>query len=153
MPGALLKAAQAAPMVVGPTTTAPTRPTDPIPQYLIDEAKATQKEDFEAAKHLNFEPPNRIITMEELGLGGCGISPNAVSDPFPLFTEDAVKQIRAEVFSDESLEHCQFASTFCKNMVRGMGPAYAFSSSPILQLLTFVTDGHPSHTMPGTLLN
>lgn len=122
MPGALLKAAPAAPMIVGPTTTSPTRPTDPIPQYLIEEAKTTEKQIFNAREHLNFQSPHRIVTMEELGLQGCGISPNAVSDPFPLFTEDAVKQIRAEVFSEESLEHCQFASTFCKNMIRGMGP-------------------------------
>jgi hypothetical protein len=61
--------------------------------------------------------------MKQLGLEGHGISPNAVSDPFPLFTSAAIQQIRREVFSKEVLRNCQYASTFNKNMVRGMGSA------------------------------
>lgn len=61
--------------------------------------------------------------MKELGFDGHGISPIAVSEPFPLFTEEAIKQIRAEVFSEPVLEACQYTSTFAKNMVRDMGPA------------------------------
>lgn len=60
--------------------------------------------------------------MKEIGLEGHGISPNAVSEPFFIFTEEAIKQIRAEVFSEPVLESCQYSSTFVKNMVRGMGP-------------------------------
>lgn len=111
------------PKVIGPTTKTATRPTDPLPQWLIDEAKIDDPEPFVAGKHLNFQPPTKITTMKEIGLGGHGISPNAVSDPFPLFTEEAVRQMRAEIFSQEVLDHCQFASTFNRNMIRGMGPA------------------------------
>lgn len=112
-----------APHVVGPTTKTATRPTNPLPQYLNDEAKQTQREPFDPQRHLNFQPPARVITMREIGLEGHGISPNAVSEPFPLFTQEAVQQMRAEIFSDEVLRDCQFASTFNKNMIRGMGPA------------------------------
>jgi hypothetical protein len=59
--------------------------------------------------------------MEEIGLQGQGISPNAVSDPFPLFTKEAMLQMRREVFSDQVLNECRYSSDFIANMVRGMG--------------------------------
>lgn len=111
------------PKVVGPATKSATRPTDPLPQWLIDGAQIQKREPFDASKHLNFQPPRKIYTMKEIGLEGHGISPNAVSEPFPLFTEEAVKQMRAEIFNKEVLDNCQYASTFNKNMIRGMGPA------------------------------
>ncbi|KAJ6441009.1 hypothetical protein O9K51_06803 [Purpureocillium lavendulum] len=125
MPGVVINGSHKAPFVVGPTTKTATRPTNALPQYLNDEARQTQREAFDAQRHLDFQPPGRIITMEEIGLAGHGISPNAVSEPFPLFTAEAVRQMRAEIFSDEVLRDCQFASTFNKNMIRGMGPARA----------------------------
>lgn len=57
--------------------------------------------------------------MEEIGRGGEGISPNAVSVPFPLFTEDAIKQMRAEVFSKDVLENCQYSSNLAACQIRG----------------------------------
>ncbi|KAL9086682.1 MAG: hypothetical protein Q9165_007001 [Trypethelium subeluteriae] len=101
MPGQLNIQSPPAPLVVGPTTKDVTRPTDPLPQYLIDEARLAVREAFEPSKHLSFQPPERIMTMQEIGLEHHGISPNAVSEPFQLFTKEAIEQIRAEVFSDE----------------------------------------------------
>lgn len=123
MPSALVNQAPRAPVVVGSMTKKATRPSEPLPQYLINEAKLTKRVDFDPSKHLSCQPPSNITTMKDIGLEGQGISPNAVSDPFRLFTEEAIQQIRAEVFSDEVLRDCQFTSSFCKNMVRGMGPA------------------------------
>ena len=40
--------------------------------------------------------------MEEIGLEGHGISPVAASEPFPLFTTDAIKQIGAEILVNQS---------------------------------------------------
>ena len=122
MPGVILASSPPrAPVVVGSKTKTATRPDEPLPQYLIDEAKLTERVEFDASKHLNFEFPNKVTTMKELGLGGHGISPNAVSDPFQLFTQEAIEQIRAEVFSDEVMRDCRYTSGFCKQMVRGMG--------------------------------
>ena len=90
---------------------------------MIDDAKLTAREEFDPSRHLNFKPPGKIITMSDIGFDEFGISPNAVSEPFSLFTREAIQQMRAELFSDEVLRDCQFASTFNKNMVRGMGPA------------------------------
>lgn len=86
-------------------------------------AKIAKKESFDPAKHMNFQPPKSIYTMEQIGLKGHGISPHAATEPFPLFTKDAITQMRAEIFDEKVLAECQYSSTFNKNMVRGMGPA------------------------------
>ncbi|KAB8251178.1 hypothetical protein BDV35DRAFT_388567 [Aspergillus flavus] len=113
------------PRVVGPATKKATRPTNQLPQSMIDEARMVRKEAFDPKVHLNYDPPRRIYTMKEIGLEGHGISPNAASEPFSLFTEEAIMQMRAEIFSEEALKGCQYTSNFIKNMVRGMGPALA----------------------------
>ncbi|KAF3796957.1 hypothetical protein GCG54_00005372 [Colletotrichum gloeosporioides] len=110
-----------APKVVAPSTKRITRPKEPIPQILIDEAKATKYEPFDPKKHLNYQPPSKIYSMKEIGLDGHGIAPTAVCEPFPLFTEGAIKQMRAEAFSDKCLKDCRYQSSFIKNMIRGMG--------------------------------
>ncbi|KAL6232348.1 hypothetical protein BDW75DRAFT_243044 [Aspergillus navahoensis] len=115
----------AAPTVVGPTTKKATRPTKKIPKSIIDNARLTEKRSFNPIEHLVYEAPAKIHTMAELGLEGAGISPNAISDPFRLFTEEAIKQMRAEIFSEPVLQDCQYASSFCTNMIRGMGHARA----------------------------
>lgn len=99
-----------------------TRPADKLPQWLIDEASVLEKDTFKAGKHLNFQPPSKIFSMEEIGLEGQGISPNAVTAPFQLFTETAIKQMRAEIFSEPVLNDCQYTSDFVRNTIRGMGP-------------------------------
>lgn len=47
----------------------------------------SRKQSFNPQKHLNFEFPSKIYTMKEIGFEGRGISPNAVTAPFQLFTE------------------------------------------------------------------
>ncbi|KAI2465379.1 hypothetical protein F4781DRAFT_438799 [Annulohypoxylon bovei var. microspora] len=110
-----------APHVIGPKTKKATRPATEIPQFLIDEARATKPVAWDANKHLTFEPPTNIHTMKDIGLEGHGISPVAISEPFPLFSEDAMLQMRREIFSDSVLENCRYGSDFIANMVRGMG--------------------------------
>ncbi|RMZ92677.1 hypothetical protein DV736_g98, partial [Chaetothyriales sp. CBS 134916] len=80
---------------------------------------------FDAAKHLNYRPPKKVWTMEDIGLANRGVSPNAVSEPFQLFTEGAVKQMRAEVLSKAVLENCSYSSNLAHHQLRGMVPEYA----------------------------
>ncbi|KAL2832659.1 hypothetical protein BJY01DRAFT_260088 [Aspergillus pseudoustus] len=116
-----------APTVIGPATKKATRPTRILPRSLIENAQIpkNKRATFNPAEHLTYEPPAKIHKMADFGLEGAGISPNAISEPFPLFTTEAIRQMRAEVFSDEVLADCQYASTFCSNMIRGMGHARA----------------------------
>ncbi|KAF5719686.1 hypothetical protein FGLOB1_1058 [Fusarium globosum] len=98
-----------APFVIGPTNKAPFRPTNKIPQDVIDTAQATPIEEFDAQKHVNFEFPKRTYTTKEWGYENQGVSPIAASDPFSLFTEAAVKQVRRELLSEDVLRTCQQA--------------------------------------------
>ncbi|KAL4973057.1 hypothetical protein BDW66DRAFT_162377 [Aspergillus desertorum] len=113
------------PTVIGPATKKATKPSSELPQSLIQEAKVAMKEEFDPERHLKFQPPQYIYTMEQIGLKGHGISPHAASEPFPLFTQEAIAQMRAEIFDEKVLADCQYSSTFNKHMVRGMGPARA----------------------------
>jgi hypothetical protein len=99
-----------------------TRPQGQLPQTLLDEARAVQKASFDPKKHVAYQRPKKIFSMKEIGLDGQGISPNAVTDPFPLFTQDAIRQMRSEIFSEDVLENCQYSSPFVSRTVRGMGP-------------------------------
>lgn len=110
------------PIVVGPTTKRATRPNNKLPQYLTDEIRNVKREPFSAEKHMDYQHPKRIYAMKEIGLEGHGVSPNAVSEPFSLFNQEAIQQMRTEIFSEQVLKDCQYASTFNRNMVRGMGP-------------------------------
>ncbi len=90
---------------------------------------------FNPAKHLNFTPPSRIYTMEDIGLPrDTGVSPLAVSEPFPLFTQEAVMRMREEILSKEVAENCQYSSNLAKAQLRGY--AERCVSSYYLQSLT-----------------
>lgn len=78
---------------------------------------------FDPETHLNFTPPSKILTMNDIQLpADTGISPVAVSEPFPLFSEAAIVEMRREVFSDDTWENCGFSSNVAACQLRGMCP-------------------------------
>ncbi|KAF7592113.1 hypothetical protein BBP40_000661 [Aspergillus hancockii] len=105
--------------VVGPTNKTATRPTKSLPESLVLKARNVEKEEFDPVRHVNHTPAKHIWSMADIGLDGVGISPTAVSEPFSLFAQDAVRQMRAEIFSEAVLEKCQVSSSFATNMIRG----------------------------------
>ena len=83
------------------------------------------KESFDAKKHLAFKPPSKIYTMADLALPeNTGVSPVAVSEPFPLFTEDAVMRMRQEVLSKEVMANCKYSSNLSQAQLRGFANKY-----------------------------
>lgn len=61
--------------------------------------------------------------MKELDLPeDVGISPVAVSEPFPLFTEEAVRTMRGEVFTKEVWDSCLHSTAFANCQIRGHCP-------------------------------
>ncbi|GAB1196204.1 hypothetical protein APSETT444_005471 [Aspergillus pseudonomiae] len=112
-------------VVVGPTNKKYTPATKKLPESLVLSARNVEKQEFDPARHLNIIPPKKILRMADIGLEGVGISDTAVSEPFSLWTEDAVKQMRAEIFSEAMLENCQVSSSFASNMVRGYNATLA----------------------------
>ncbi|KAJ9620739.1 hypothetical protein H2204_012149 [Knufia peltigerae] len=60
---------------------------------------------FDPSTHLCFEPPKALVTLKELLLSEKdAISPVAITEPFPLFTIEGVKQMRADLFRKEVVE-------------------------------------------------
>lgn len=77
-------------------------------------------EDFDPKKYLDFEPPSKVYTMADLKLPeGTGVSSFAVSEPFQLFTYEAVQRMRAEIFRQEVWDNCQYSSNLAQCQLRG----------------------------------
>lgn len=78
---------------------------------------------FDPSKHLEFEEPAKIHTMEDLGFSSSkGVSPVAVSDPFHLFSEEAIDTMRREVLDPKVLEHYSYTSDIAPRQIRGYAP-------------------------------
>ena len=87
---------------------------------------ATPRIPFNADSHIEFQPPSRVHTMRDLGLPeDTGISPIAVSEPFPLFSAEAIQQMRTEILSKDVWDHCQYSSNLSQCQLRGFAPDYA----------------------------
>jgi hypothetical protein len=79
-----------------------------------------EKGTFNPGKHLDFILPSKVFTMKELGFPeNTGVSPVAVSEPFKLFTPEAVQRMRAEVLSTQIWENCQYSSNLSQCQLRG----------------------------------
>jgi hypothetical protein len=78
---------------------------------------------FDPSIHLAFEKPTYIHTMEDIGYtASSGVSPIAVSEPFRLFSEDAVNIMRAEILDPEVQEKFSYSSDISAKQVRGYAP-------------------------------
>ncbi|KAL2002444.1 hypothetical protein VTN02DRAFT_6752 [Thermoascus thermophilus] len=85
----------------------------------------SERVSFDPKKHLAFQPPSKVYTMKELGYPHKGISPVGVSEPFPLFSPEAIKQMRAEVLSDKVWDKYQYSSNVAQCQLRGFAPECA----------------------------
>jgi hypothetical protein len=84
---------------------------------------------FNSSRHLDFEPPKYVHTMEDIGFSATnGISPIAVSEPFRLFSEEAVDIMRSEILDEEVQEKYSYTSDIAPRQLRGYAPEYASSS-------------------------
>lgn len=75
---------------------------------------------FQPDQHLAFQPPESIISMKDIGYDeGVGISPMAVSQPFQLFSPEAVQNFRNEILSPKVLEKYSCKSNIAASHLRG----------------------------------
>jgi hypothetical protein len=78
---------------------------------------------FNASKHLLYEEPAYVHTMEDIGFSSTnGVSPIAVSEPFRLFSEDAVNIMRAEILDPEVQAKYSYTSDIAPRQIRGYAP-------------------------------
>lgn len=79
--------------------------------------------EFDPAQHIAFEPPESIVLMTDIGYTEeTGISPVAVSQPFRLFSTEAVQKFRDECLSDEVFANCSTKSNIAACQLRGYAP-------------------------------
>lgn len=103
----------------------PDRAARPIFEPIIQEATLNLQstETFNPEKHINFTPPSKIYTMLDIGLPeDTGVSAVAVSEPFPLFTAEAIYRMREEVLSEAVWNNCQYSSNLAQCQLRGFAP-------------------------------
>ena len=77
---------------------------------------------FDPSKHVKYTPPSKVWSMKDIGKNDEGISPNAVSEPFELFTVEAIAQMRSEVLSQRVIANCKYHSNLAQFQLRGMAP-------------------------------
>ncbi|KAJ5502268.1 hypothetical protein N7463_005142 [Penicillium fimorum] len=75
---------------------------------------------FDASKHLEFTPPSKLYTTKELGFSGSkGSSPVGVPEPFPLFSAEAIQQMRKEILNPEVRTKYEYSSNLAQCQLRG----------------------------------
>ena len=81
---------------------------------------------FNPEKHLVAKLPVQTIPMKDVGYpDDVGVSPVAVSQPFQLFSEEAIGQMRSEILKPEVMETCSFSSDIAACQLRGYAAKYA----------------------------
>lgn len=111
--------------------TAETMTTTPVARLQLNGSETPPKSPvsetpqvtFDPAKHLQHTPPSKVYTMNELGYPNSrGVSHVGVSEPFPLFSEEAVEQMRKEVLSQEVKAKHEYSSELAQSQLRGFAP-------------------------------
>lgn len=78
---------------------------------------------FNPEAHLVYQAPEKVYTMEDLALpANNGVSPIAVSEPFPLFSEEAIDKMRAEALSRAVIKQYNYSSDIAPKQLRGYVP-------------------------------
>ncbi|KAL2879325.1 hypothetical protein SGCOL_005453 [Colletotrichum sp. CLE4] len=98
----------------------------PIIKNDLKPAPPTKPEVFNPDKHLAFVQDPKKLSLKDVSLPeDIGISPVACSEPFPLFTEEAIQNMRQEIFTAEVWENCLHSTKFAPCQLRGHCPKYA----------------------------
>jgi hypothetical protein len=83
---------------------------------------------FESSKHLRYERPSTTITLSDLRLDfPKASSQTAITSPFPLLTEDGVRELRADIFRPELVGKYGSWKYPGVYRIRGYGPAAPFA--------------------------
>lgn len=109
--------------ILKPSTSSKRKRSSDTPLIDMRAMAAPEKLAFNPEEHLDYTVRPKIFTMKDLGLpSDTGISPVAVSEPFQLFTAEAVRQMRAEILSKQVWENCQYSSNLSQCQLRGFAP-------------------------------
>jgi hypothetical protein len=101
-------------------TPVPVMAGKPIIREELKPRNTAESVQFIPEKHLSFKNEPKTLSMEDIGLlSDKSISHVAISEPFPLFTEEAIQTMRGEIFTTEVWENCRYSSEFAGCQIRG----------------------------------
>ena len=75
--------------------------------------------EFHPDKHIDFKAPSKTYSMSDILLKKSPISDFAVSEPFQLFTPEAIACMREEIFKPEVMNNFQYSSNLAQCQLRG----------------------------------
>ncbi|KAL2687936.1 hypothetical protein Neosp_005506 [[Neocosmospora] mangrovei] len=107
---------------------APTAPQEAAPVLPTSSRnKNSRSLSFDASKHLHFEAPSRVWSLQDLGYPDSqGISPIGVTEPFRLFSEEAIGEMRRELFTNKQIWSLhRFSSKYAECQLRGYAREHA----------------------------
>jgi hypothetical protein len=112
-------------------------------QHTLPVTKDNHAVTFDPSTHLDYSPPSRIVTMEDLAYEPTVLSHVATTEPFPFLSYEGVLQHRRELFSKPVLDNCMHLTRNGAAYLRGMAPRYSpflyqFWHSP--EVLKLVSD-------------
>jgi len=82
--------------------------------------------EFDPMVHLTYKSPTPVLMMEDIGYSkDTGVSPVAVSQPFQLFSPEAIQKFRDEVLNPEVTRNCLYESNLAPAQIRGYAKKYA----------------------------
>jgi hypothetical protein len=106
------------------------------PVALGDNQMAPNQPSFDPDKHIAFEKPSGILMMKDIGYAeDTGVSPVAVTQPFQLFSPEAIQIMRSEIAKPEVKVDHHYTSNIASSQLRG----YARNHAPF----TYAAWNHP----------
>ncbi|KIW44967.1 uncharacterized protein PV06_03396 [Exophiala oligosperma] len=81
---------------------------------------------FDPKKHLRFQMPDKTYTLEDLKYETKqAVGKVAATDPFPLFSPEAIVEMRRELLSERTIKNCMTYTRPGSVQIRGAAPQYA----------------------------
>lgn len=78
---------------------------------------------FDPAKHLRFEPPPHVYSLDDIKYpkDPHQVGTVAATDPFPLFTKEAVIEMRRQLLAPRTIKNCMTYTRQGSVQIRGAG--------------------------------
>ncbi|KAF2244919.1 hypothetical protein BU26DRAFT_89249 [Trematosphaeria pertusa] len=105
----------------------PNLKAQPIIQEKLRPWSTAPQELFDPSKHLSYVSEPKSLSLNDLGLSEhsgehVAISPMGCSEPFPLFSNNAITIMRSEIFTNEVWDNCLHSTEFAGCQLRGHCP-------------------------------
>lgn len=82
--------------------------------------------EFDPDRHIDYQPPVSLLTWENIGFPkDHGVAPVCATQPFRLFSEEAVRQMRSEILQPDVLNCYTTGSNIAALQVRGFAAEHA----------------------------